>query len=1538
MPLQSFVGEFLSFLERREERLLSWGFYNVRQSAEEIEEAFQTDAPEILRQEWATYSADGQTISELLRGMHRARLLYAIPGTIDTYRTRFAEGVRLTANLRQMFSEKDWATGSRLVSDVKIHLTPRVYPRRDRPADAVWAQLRQFVKPRDLELLEACFMALATKDGQPLRFAGFQERAFVHIFQKWGDGAISGSVVSAGTGSGKTKAFYIPSLLRIAGELRAPGFFTKVIGVYPRNVLLADQLREAVAETLKLRGVLQGAKLRPIRLGALLGSTPWNNSFDPRPASARQGRRADQWEATAGGFIIPHLKSPVDGTSDLIWRNEDRAAGSTALYRAGQTTPDVPNGVLALTREQLMERPPDILFASIEMLNREMGNPQWEKAFGLRQGERAPRMLLLDEVHAYEGIQGAQVAWVVRRWRHWAQTKSLHVVGLSATLKDAPDHLTRVAGVPAGQVIEFRPVPSLGEHGEMESEGMEYNLAIKGDPAAGTSLLSTSIQTGMLLRRLLTPRTQMPSAETQPIRPDLFFRRKVFGFTDNLDSINRWLNDMVDAESRGLARLRLPLNLRQPPPQITPVARARMDAEGQIWELPVTIGHNLIQPLFVSRCSSQDPGMDMNSDLIIATSSLEVGFDDPEVGAMLHHKKPRSMASFIQRKGRAGRVRGSRPWTVIVLSDYGADRSAFQSAERLFQPEVDALFLPVGNPFVLRIQAAMFLLDWLGERVGREISVRQGPYRYLSSRPSQRLGAARQCAAKYIRGLLEQGPIWQQFRRDLGKFFQYYSGSRDAAQANALVDEILWQEPRPLLTSGIPALLRKLEANWTRATANGSDGGPEDEGIDRPMPEFIPRATFSELDVAEGLLELQNFGNISREPQSLPIRKLLSEACPGRSSKYFATAQNEPGFWHPFSGQLVVGANSRSVTELFPRSFLLEQIDGVRVFQPEAVSLVHRPFQYLDSSNSSWDWTTISRTNGAGILLPIALERPWNGLFSESSAFLHSNGAWIELLRYAEGCEFEILNSRPQQRIRGILSLETRTNDTDVIREAVGYRMQVDGVRFLIDQQHLESRGRPSDELLSRVRTDYFLYRLKTSAQLSPLINRFQAEWIAQLSVAMLTQKALQDGVSLAEAQSRVSNNRPTEVVQVLDAIFQLRGVAESGQVEDAKLRTTLIDLWSNPAIVTEVAALESVLWQAPDEAFDSWLRLCYATTLGEAVCSAMCSMTDQVSEDDLDVDVLPIGGTFEIVVTEKSSGGIGQIERIVHAIRRRPRRFLDAAEFALARCPRADRATDVWAILSASLREAANGGGDLSASFESWRGAVGFAEQEVAKTSIRSAIVSNGVIPSRGTIVSLASKLLRPGSSPESDQLMHDLNRRWQDAGRDLGMSIPLRTFAYVGTKDAALRDRLIHLFEDIGAGATPTEPQLFAQAQQMLLEVCRDGCPDCLGQGGFSGDSGRPLRGLAREWLELTIDEVPVTLDIASWTSRAREALRTHGRVRLAADGAAHDAMCRGLLGLVHQEIDREGIFVPVAISETRQLAGRTLVTLHLKDFANE
>ena len=313
---------------------------------------------------------------------------------------------------------------------------------------------------------------------------------------------------------------------------------------------------------------------------------------------------------------------------------------------------------------------------------------------------RSPEYLLLDEVHTYAGTHGAQVANLLRRWRSEVAT-SPHIVGLSATLSDPAGFFSDLTGIGTSSISVVAPEPH-----EMTEIGREYFLALRGDPASQTSLLSTTIQTSMLLRRMLDQGPNQPSLGA--------FGSRVFVFTDDLDVTNRLHSQLEDAEGWRAGGVN-----RKPNGSLAtlrgtsgPDVRAREDA-GQLWGFAEQIG-TLQRPVRVSRTTSRDAGVDADADVVVATASLEVGFDDPNVGAVLQHKAPRDAAQFLQRRGRAGRDPAMRPWTIVVLSDYGRDRLAFQSYEGLFTPVVQPTQLPLRNRVVLKMQATWWLLDYLG--------------------------------------------------------------------------------------------------------------------------------------------------------------------------------------------------------------------------------------------------------------------------------------------------------------------------------------------------------------------------------------------------------------------------------------------------------------------------------------------------------------------------------------------------------------------------------------------------------------------------------------------------------------------------------------------------------------------------------------------------------------------------------------------------------------------------------------------------------
>ncbi len=200
----------------------------------------------------------------------------------------------------------------------------------------------------------------------------------------------------------------------------------------------------------------------------------------------------------------------------------------------------------------------------------------------------------------------------------------------------------------------------------------------------------------------------------------------MFLFTDDLDVTNRLYNNLQDAE--GLD------SWGRPQPGGTVLASLRSASQpdnnlrhllGQSWQLCEDIGHpfGLAQPLRISRTSSQDSGVEQGSDVVVATAALEVGYNDPLVGGVMQHKAPRDWAAFLQRKGRAGRPRLMRPWTAVVLSDYGRDRLAYQAYDQLFDPQLPLRLLPVGNRYVLRMQATFALMDWVARELPPDLPV-----------------------------------------------------------------------------------------------------------------------------------------------------------------------------------------------------------------------------------------------------------------------------------------------------------------------------------------------------------------------------------------------------------------------------------------------------------------------------------------------------------------------------------------------------------------------------------------------------------------------------------------------------------------------------------------------------------------------------------------------------------------------------------------------------------------------------------------------
>jgi ATP-dependent helicase YprA (DUF1998 family) len=213
------------------------------------------------------------------------------------------------------------------------------------------------------------------------------------------------TLITTGTGSGKSEAFLIPIVdhcitRREAGQ---PGI--KALLLYPMNALVTDQER---------------------RIAAIL--------TDPAPTAA--GVRAG------------------------VWIGDDQ---STSLRR------DMTDSHLISDPSALMDDPPDILLTNYKMLDRLLTTPRRRRLWAANtppkpraDWQQPLAYLVLDELHTYDGAQGTDVAMLLRRLGHrlrvaTAQSPLTGVapVGTSATLgssktagADVCRFASRVFGVP----------------------------------------------------------------------------------------------------------------------------------------------------------------------------------------------------------------------------------------------------------------------------------------------------------------------------------------------------------------------------------------------------------------------------------------------------------------------------------------------------------------------------------------------------------------------------------------------------------------------------------------------------------------------------------------------------------------------------------------------------------------------------------------------------------------------------------------------------------------------------------------------------------------------------------------------------------------------------------------------------------------------------------------------------------------------------------------------------------------------------------
>ncbi|GHO61351.1 hypothetical protein KSC_002430 [Ktedonobacter sp. SOSP1-52] len=1128
-----------------------------------------------------------------------------------------------------------------------------------------------------------------------------------------------------------------------------------------------------------------------------------------------------------------------------------------------------------LTREQMKHTPPDILFTTTEMLNRRLSYAGEHRLFGVDRVDLLPTMLLLDEIHTYEGLHGANIAYLLRRWRHARcrrQTERLCCVGLSATLKDASSFFSRLTGISPSLVSYVRP-----QWEDIEVEGAEYNLVLKGDPVSAKNLLSTSIQTVMLLARMLDTTDTQPSRRT--------YGRKIFAFADKLDVLNRWYYNELDAEkAKVLSKWRS--RRRQDPD-----TRRKIQA-GQDWRVCEDIGHNLFAPLRISLTSSQSRGVDTSANVVIATSTLEVGFNDPSVGAVIQHKSPHSMASFLQRKGRAGRLRLMRPWMVVVASAYGRDRWAFQHAENLFDPELKNIDIPLDNYYVRKIQATFALMDWFSLKLKEKEHCRNiDLWDVLRSDEKAHNRNADQRRALYT---LVEDVLNGDLLDDLGRYLRRALGLYEQRE----LDSVLWEEPRSLVFEVLPTLARQLNSSWQRLNSETHAVEVWGDNISRnPLPDFIPSTLFTDLKLLDIPLTLSQ--NTRQKGSSIPqtepkvvylsLQQCLSEFAPGNVSKRFSLSDSKKeAHWLPMphAEQLRDTLSISGLSIVFdevPQEF---EVGGTQyqLFSPRAYTLAQVPEDISPSSSAHYQWRShfahkvqLAGEEASGdrtIALPDTSD--WKTTFTAISSYTLSNGSWVEVARLATGIKaevrYETRNGNKRDPLPLWLSFETQARHP----AAIGTVYHVDALRFQFKPLDIVGcRNIPSWSSIYRdLRPEFFLYKFRRHRYVQEKrLSRFEIEWLWQLELSMLVATAVGISRSLAEAAPIVKDQRQKLAQRTMEVIFQSQQAEDYGEEKVGPLHEKLQQRLRDADIVQALEECSSVLWQDEDVDMEAWLRECYASSLGSTLFAALTQMIPDSDPDELIMDV----DGESVWISEKTPGGVGLISRLASLLESSPYEFELAMYDALHHCERQELATQLQRV--AELVESGNP--QLKKVFAALRQEDDIKEQEELHKRLKSVLERHGIPATRELLVALHAKWLRPNSDQDSDDLLAHLLRFWRDEEQRLNCKIDIRVIAVAALKHEKISQRLQAILQRIGGVSTQDPSQSFNILQSLLWLNCTDSCPDCIEESHWYQELVKPSRALLRSLLPPGVQRV--ACEQQGWVQQARHVLSTSYKVQI-------------------------------------------------------
>ena len=286
-------------------------------------------------------------------------------------------------------------------------------------------------------------------------------------------------VLTTGTGSGKTEAFLLPILAKLAAEAdQSPGSFAqpavRALILYPMNALVNDQLgrlRLLLGDPV-VSGMFKDWAGRPARFARYTSRTPY-----PGVRTVKKDRERLRAIGDFYAGLSDQVDDPVDPHQEdagrLIENLKDRGkwpakpdmrkwygeSGQHWRDKAGefQRAVMLDDDVELMTRHEVLENPPDLLVTNYSMLEYMLMRPLERPIFDMTRDWLAANpdqrfLLVVDEAHLYRGAAGTEVGLLLRRLRDRLDitAERLQVICTSASFHN-PDYAPQFAASLSGK-------------------------------------------------------------------------------------------------------------------------------------------------------------------------------------------------------------------------------------------------------------------------------------------------------------------------------------------------------------------------------------------------------------------------------------------------------------------------------------------------------------------------------------------------------------------------------------------------------------------------------------------------------------------------------------------------------------------------------------------------------------------------------------------------------------------------------------------------------------------------------------------------------------------------------------------------------------------------------------------------------------------------------------------------------------------------------------------------------------------------------